>query len=293
MAAGQRVTLGLALSTAALLLVLIVLGALVRGTDAELACNQTWLACDGRLWPGVGEPLAWLDWGHRFLALWVAMFSGFTWWAARRTCPERPDIQHAANLSLGLLGGQMVLGLGSMGGGWLATLPLLHLALAAMMLSCLVTIAVRLLYVPRPRWLLQRDTFPAAVHGVSLLTFLVIMTGGLVVGSETTGEDATAIHLVHRACVLMLGIAIGMLWWRVRGERPHEPGLQRGIVALAGLFGLQVLIGALYVYAGGHLALSAAHVLLAVLAWGLAVALSMAVLAQDRLTIDSYHLELE
>ncbi|MFP4323939.1 MAG: COX15/CtaA family protein [Anaerolineales bacterium] len=298
-------TLALALITAVLLLGLIVLGALVRGTDAEQACNETWFACNGRLIPPDGDPRAWLDWGHRALALLVGLFSISTWLAARRYFDHRPDIRQPAYLGLGLLGGQIVLGAGSMGDGWLSTLPMLHLALAIIMLSCMVAVVMRIGYQPPPRWFAQRETFSTAVHGVTLMTFLVVITGTLVVGSGasasctnnplcmSTADDASIIHLVHRLTVLLLGILIGMLWWRAGHERTAEKETRYTIASLAVLFSVQVVVGALYALSGGHLLLSAVHVLLAVLTWSVAVGLSMVMLIQDRMHIDHLHLELE
>jgi heme a synthase len=287
---------GLMLTTAGSILLLIVLGALVRLTEAELACGSEWLLCNGQLFPSLHNDLGWIDWGHRLATLLVSAFMLGTFLTARHHWVMDTDIMNPIYLAVGLLVIQTFLGAATTW-QWLPTLPLLHLGFAVMMLSCLIAALTALLYSPKS-YFSKQDTFPTAVHAATLMTFMVLMTGAMVVGDNAaqacTGfplcanplDDSVAINLIHRGSVLLLGIVLLTLVWRARTERPSDRGTSIGAFTLMGLFIAQALIGGVYVQYGYETLWSALHVLFAGLTWAAAVALSIAVVKQQQVEFE-------
>jgi cytochrome c oxidase assembly protein subunit 15 len=290
---GEGLFAGLAGVTAGLTLLLIVLGAWVRLTDADTACGNQWLSCNNRLFPSIEDDLAWIDWGHRLTTLLVGGSLLLTFVIARRAVAHRQDVVNPIHLAMSLLILQSLLGAATTW-NWLSTLPLLHMAFAVIMLSCLIASLTMLLYSPQPKpYSSPADTFPAAVHAATLMTFMVLMTGAMVVGDDAAQAcrgfpwcnhelDGSAIlNLIHRGSVLLLGVVLVALAWRARTERPTDHGVNLGIFILLGLFIIQALIGAVYVQYGYKTLWSVLHVLFAGLSWGAAVALSITLIKQQ------------
>lgn len=289
---GERLYASLTLLTAGLVLLLIVLGAMVRSTDAEEACGSSLVLCNGNLMPQTQISLAWLDWGHRLMTLLVGIAIFSTYVVARRTL-QRDEVTRPLYWGVGLLIIQSVIGAGTM---WLEnppTLPLLHLGFAVIIFSCLVASVTILLYQPRRQWI-SADTYPTAVHSMTLMTFVVLMTGAMIVGAgatsacdgfplcgDSTLNDDAIINLIHRGSVVLLGIVLVMLVWRTRTERPTDRIATIGIFTLFALFVVQALLGAWIAQYGSTVLLSALHVMFAGLTWASAVALSIAMMKQQ------------
>jgi cytochrome c oxidase assembly protein subunit 15 len=288
---GERLYFWLAGLTAALVLLLIILGAVVRVTDAESGCGGTWPLCDGSPWPSGSNELAWIDWAHRLNTLFTVLSIFGACYAARRFIRDRKDVTTPLYLGLGLLGIQSVLGAGTMLLHEPSTLPLVHLGFAVIMLSCLVASITALLYQPHTH-IFYSDKFSTAVQGATLMIFMVLMTGALVVGSESskvcptwplcrdTASEAAIINLIHRGSVLLLGITLLSLVWQV--DRSYDQVSFTGAVVLLALYGLQVALGALYILSDFHASLSALHVTTAGLMWAAAVALNVVLVKQQQ-----------
>lgn len=286
---GERLYTGLAGLTAACILLLILLGAVVRVTDAEIACGGTWPLCNGQPFPPPGNELAWLDWAHRLSTILTGCLILGAVWAARRFISNRKDVTTPLYIGLGLLAVQSILGAGNV---WIhrpTTLPLVHLGFAVIMLSCLVASLTALLYQPQIR-LGSNDSFVLAVHGATLMIFMVLMTGALVVGSDSSKacgkwpicenieSDPMLINLIHRGSVLLLGITLISLVWQA-----YEGVHLMGASTLLGLYAIQVFLGALYILSDFEDTFSALHVTFAGLMWAAAVALNVVLVKQSQM----------
>ena len=294
---GERLYASAAALTAGLILLLIVLGAMVRLLEAERACGSTWPLCDGAIIPQTGNERVWIDWGHRLLTMLTVIATLSTFYIARRFVALLPFVIKPIYLGLSLLIVQSLLGAATMRFSDPSTLPLLHLSLAVILFSCLIASLTASLYQPYHSLVLQLsddDTFPDAVHSATLMTFMVLMTGALIVGGgvsdacegfpicrEPFTENA-AIHLIHRGGVLLLGIILLTFIWRVRSERPHDTISSRIVFTFAGLYLTQAILGAVYVQLGRNPGISALHVMFAGLTWAAAVALSMTMIKQKQ-----------
>ncbi len=287
---GERLYFWLAGLTAFFTLLLIILGAVVRVTDAETGCGSTWPLCDGRAWPSPDNELAWIDWAHRLITLITALAIVGAWYAARRFISHRKDVTMPLYLGLGLLGIQSLLGAGTLFFDNPATLPLVHLGFAVIMLSCLAASLTALLY--QPALIFSSDKFQTAVQGATLMIFMVLMTGALVVGSDSahacrewplcrdTTSEAAIMNLIHRGSVLLLGILLMSLVWQAWTDRVEDRVSRMSTVVLLTLYGIQVALGALYVLSDFHDLFSALHVTTAGVMWAAAVSLNIILMKQ-------------
>jgi heme A synthase len=87
---------------------------------------------------------------------------------------------------------------------------------------------------------------------------------------------------VHRGAVLVLGLLFVTLIWRARSERPLDRSATYGTSALLMLYFAQVTLGALIVIVGSGAVIQTLHVLLAVLMWASAAALSTIMTQQQK-----------
>jgi len=289
----ERVYIWLAGAAALSVLLLIALGALVRVTNADTACGNTWHLCNGSILPPFSNGLAWIDWGHRLSTILAGVFTLGVFFAARRLTLARPEIVRASDLCLVLLFVQSLLGAGTLWIRGFPTFTLLHLSFAIIMLSCLVAAITALTYTPNRR-LFSQDTFPQAVYGGTLMIFMVQLTGAMVISAKAENacqqfplcglplNDAALIHLIHRGSVLVLGIILLLLVWRVQTERPAEKSVRVLVWALLLLYLIQGSIGGMITLWGGYF--RALHVLFGGLTWAAAVALSMMMIKQQEVT---------
>lgn len=176
-----RVYAKLVLTGAGLALVVVVLGAYVRLSDAGLGCPD-WPGCYGRLlvpdgeafvlWRGLGidyengvlgdQARVAIHVAHRLGAVLTALLLAALAITAIAVRPTRA-IMRAGRATLGLLGAQLALGVGNV----VLSLPLAvataHNGVAALLLLSLMTL-LHLLY-PAPS--VRRESYPAAgpLHG--------------------------------------------------------------------------------------------------------------------------------
>lgn len=254
----------LALASAIVLYVLMVIGGIVRVTGSGGACPD-WPTCFGHWTPPVGAN-AMLDYLHRLATFLVSPLVLASAWIAWRRFSQERWIHWPATIALGFLAAQIALGAG------IATMSLpverswisaLHMSLSLWMLAAILLGAVVAFYrqgdPAKPKQILFRSPFAR----LSLLTlgavFLLLLSGTLVAGSKSTtacdawplcgaallaGDPAAWISMLHRAIVLLAGILIAILFFRAwRTQRSQAPILV-STTAAGVLFFAQALMGA-------------------------------------------------
>ena len=295
----------LALTSAVMTYVLVVIGAIVRSTGSGMGCPD-WPTCHGALIPPIGDTAAWIEWTHRTVAVVVGLLvlglAALAVLRFRRTL----SIVVPSVFALGLVAFQAYLGKITVdtnnAGEWVTA----HLATALALLALLTFIAVRASYpveLPR-RGASQRMTLllaftAACVYALMLFgshvtanspdASLVYPTWPLFNGQlwPTFSADPTiafwqTAQFLHRFVALLVGLLLvgttWVVWRRVRAARagrgPALPGGQSVLALLAtaaALYGVQVIVGALQITTNLAAWAVALHLALGALIWALVV----------------------
>ncbi len=247
------------ISTGATLL-LITLGGLVRATKSGLGCGTNWPHCPG----DVTRALV-IEMAHRATAGVVVLLVAGLALAARRQYRGRRAVTTPAAAALGLVLFQALLGAVVV---WLelrAVSVVLHLATALGLLALLLYLVVAAGALEEER--------PLPGDGDAARTSLLLTAGVfvlLLVGSYVTGTGAgrvfpdwplmdgsvipdlavesQAVHFAHRLLAAALGVGLGVGLLRLRRRRHELPLQYRAVQVAAGLFALEVVIGAMNVW---------------------------------------------
>jgi heme A synthase len=279
----------LALITALLTLVLIVIGAIVRVTDSGLGCGSSWPLCDDRIFPPLDNLTAWIEWSHRLFAMLIGVFGLMTLVAAWRSRQVNRLAFGAVVTAALLYTVQSMLGRLVVAHELRPVLVALHLGTAMLLLAALVAAYIAATY--RPQMRIQADSVTLLTYITTALSLVIILTGALVRGSGATlactdwplcngvvipvGQgQAAMIHMTHRFAVLVLGISLALLVWQSLQAGRSGPTRQIVLLALAAYLA-QAGIGALFVLTQAGRIWGAAHVGLAAATGALLVTLSV------------------
>jgi heme A synthase len=278
----------LVLVTAAASFLLVLVGGVVRVVDAGLGCGPEaaglsgWPLCDGQLVPNVDTHSV-VEYTHRMLAAVVVILLLAVLWQAVRNFGDRPALRWWALGAVLLVLGQAVLGGLTVEYGLHAGFVAAHLGTAMVLLAILIVIHS----IAGPR---RPD--PGAGRGVMavasvacVLLLATIVAGGVVAGTEkngTPGEAAvtgahyacgqqfpgcnneflpfgrgemTDIQLTHRVLMFFASLAIVAL--AVMLHRRRLAG--RLPLAIAFVLAVQILLGAVNVWADESALLVLAH----------------------------------
>lgn len=273
----------LAFTTALFAYLQIALGGVVRVTGSGLGCPD-WPLCHGRPYPAA-DVHSIIEYSHRTVGTITGVLLIATvvaaWIVFRRV---RPVVAWVATASLVAIAAE-----GALGGVVVANelapwLVLVHLALAMIILGCVLATAI--LSLPASPGIPGRAAPVAAVA-----TYLLMLTGSTVVASgadeschswplcgaglSPSFAGAAAFTMLHRGSVLLIGIVVVYAMLIAISRRATRP------VAFATLavFGLQVAVGAAAAVTDAAL-FSGLHVAIATLVW--AGVLSVALLDLPR-----------
>ncbi len=268
----------LALSSTVATLVLVAIGGLVRATKSGLGCGTNWPDCPGE----VNRALI-IEFSHRTVAGIVIVLIAALVVVAFRLRSEHPRLLAPSAVALGLVLSQAVLGAIVV---WLeleAESVVLHLALAMALVAWLIHITALAFAIegrlPPGDRALSRQAMVAA-GGVLLL---------LLVGSYVTGRGAgyvfpdwplmdgrvvpdlgvelEALHFFHRALAGVVGVVLGVFCWKVVKRRNEYPVQARLAYLAAGLFLIEVGIGAINVWTQLNSAAVTLHLAIGALIW--------------------------
>ena len=272
----------------------------MRVTGSGLGCPD-WPLCHGRVVPPF-ELTILIEYSHRLSAIFLSILTVTT--AALAWIFYRSDRRIAVPALLALV---FVAAAGIMGGVTVLTEldrwnVLVHLGIAEALVACLVVTCVTgwsprgrsTAYAPGP----ENGRFNTLVIGTLTAVFLLILSGSFMVGYGAGSScptwplcagdilpsgNAYAMHMGHRfvaaaAGVLIIGTAAAA-WFR----RVEHPTLGWAGLALALLFTVQVIAGAVTVYTDFSTQMKALHLSLATLVWVSAVFLAAQTYPSSRL----------
>lgn len=279
----------LALITAFLTVLLIVVGAIVRVTDSGLGCGSSWPLCDGKIIPPLDNLTAWIEWSHRLFAMLIGVLGLATLIAAWRSKRENRFAFIAVVIAALLYTVQSLLGRQVVVHELRPVLVALHLGTAMLLLASLLAASVAATYRPEKR--IQTDSVTLLTYITTVLSLVIILTGALVRGSGATlactdwplcngaviptGQgQAALIHMTHRFAVVALGISLLLLVWQAL-QAGRSGQIRRVAVLALVVYLAQAAVGALFVLTQAGRVWGAAHVGLAAATWALLVMLSV------------------
>lgn len=279
----------LALVTAVLAYLLIVLGGVVRITGSGMGCGPDWPLCDGRLVP-LFDLETFIEWSHRMVAalvgIVVAGVAVHAWWPGRGES-FRPWRKLAA-VALALLVVQVLLGAVTVRLELPPWTVILHLGTAMALLGVLVAGATRALGPDRRP---ARDATARVGWATAGAGFAVVLLGALVanLGAAPScqgfplcngqllpaGAPGVHLHWTHRLAGYGLAAwALALPFW-ARRRRPDDPAVRRWAWIAAGLALGQVAVGAALVLTHLPEALQATHLAVGTALWAALVALAV------------------
>jgi len=292
----------LTLTTVVATFILVVIGAITRGTGSGLGCPD-WPLCYGQLLPPLGDDAAWIEWSHRTWAATVGLLVLAVALVALRHHRRDRTLVLASLGAVLLTGFQAWLGKITVETGNAGEWVTAHLATAMVLLVLLMFIAIRGHY---PRSLTrgggsQRLTLvlaftSACVYALLLFGSHVTATGAALVYLDwpffqgqllplfATDPAVAALqmsHFLHRLVAAVVAVILSwafiVVWRAARRDRALGGG--QGLLGLVGtaaaLYGVQVIVGALQIFTRLAPWAVALHLALGALIWALVAAATM------------------
>ena len=277
----------LAVFTAFSTLVLIGVGVLVRATGSGLGCPD-WPLCHGGVVPP-GHRIAWIEFSHRFVAMFVGFLVIGVAVAAWKYYRHVPFIVWTATLTVPLVGFQGILGAITVVRELPPEIVATHLLTAMLVLSCEIAVAVAMYRADpsRERHVLGSAARSRPLGRLALAAIIwlaaVVWIGGYMTesgaatacegwplcnGSVTPANDDHEItHMAHRylAGAFVFFIApVVVAAWRRRRELPWAAAVA-GLLTV--LYTTQVVVGALNVWYTFPEPLTISHTVIAASIW--------------------------
>ena len=277
----------LTVATAVATYALVVLGGVVRVSGSGLGCPD-WPLCHGRVLPPL-DLHAIIEYSHRTAAsltsALVVLTAAVAWMAWR----NRRDLVIPATLAVSLLAVQVVLGAITVRLELPPMIVLAHLATAMALLGAVCVTAVASL-MPTPAEPADAQSARRA-RGAAAGTYLLILSGSLVVGSGASGacdawplcgggfrfslEGSPAIQLLHRGVAAVIGLLVVMSLLSVLARRRREPAVRATVALTLAALAFQVAVGAAVVTLHLPAVLRGLHLALASAVWSGTVILAV------------------
>jgi heme A synthase len=276
----------LALSSTIVTILLIGIGGLVRATGSGLGCGDDWPTCNGKLIPVLNARPVIIEWSHRAIATVVGILVLLLVVQALREHRGRPAIIRVSVAALVLVIVQALLGRVVVKEELEVFLVVAHLTTAMVFLGLLITLAVLDARVEhRGSGLSSVAARRASIGGAAVLLLLIVgsytsdfgyMPGwpfqhGRLVPDLT--QEREAIHFLHRSLAAVVGVVVLYVTASVvRNRESLDSAAARYAQAGAGLFAIELLIGAANVWTGLHPLIVTLHLALGALVWACMVA---------------------
>jgi cytochrome c oxidase assembly protein subunit 15 len=272
------------LSTVATFL-LIGVGGLVRATKSGLGCGTDWPHCSGRLVPSLETRATIIEFSHRLTASVVVILLAALAVVAWRNRAEAPRLVKPSIAAFILVMSQAVLGAIVVKLELDAVSVVLHLATALSLVALLIYIVCASSAADGKLTELHDEAVSRSARYVAGAVFLLLLLGSYVSGREAgyvfpdwplmNGRvipdfqvEGQAIHFLHRGFALIVGVVLVMFVVRMSRRRAEFPLTARLAHIAAGLFGVEVMIGALNVWTRLNSISVTFHLLIGALIWG-------------------------
>lgn len=286
----------LALASAIIIWLLVVVGGIVRVTSSGMGCGPDWPLCNGAVIPYF-DLQTFIEWGHRLAAAAgsvLVLASVFAGWRSHRH--QRAIRWSAVGTGVALL---VQIGLGAV------TVKLhlafevvaIHLGVAAVILALLTVMATVAMNQHRTTITDRRDGLPVLTLATTVATYVLILIGAYMMGSGASlgctelplcdggqvvpvGDGPGQVHMLHRFLAVVVGVLLAVTIIQARRVRPQD----RAVLRTAMIAGL-IYVGQVFVGVGNVVffippALRVAHLALAFAIWAALIVLS--VLARSR-----------
>ena len=269
----------------------VTLGGVVRVTDSGLGCPD-WPLCHGEIIPPF-DTATLIEYSHRLsgsvLGLLVIATTAIAWmrFRANRLVWYTSVAALVLVIVAGILGGVTVL----TELAW--QYRLLHLAIAEMLIACLVVAAIAgwnpYSSAPTEADSEQADSLKPLIIASLVGAFILILSGSYMVGEGYGTSCATwplcrgsilpegwayTVHMGHRYIAAIVGIVILWTAWKAWGSAPPQSPVRMAAASLVTAFALQIAVGAFVIWGGFSADLKATHLSLATLVWVFLVFLS-------------------
>jgi cytochrome c oxidase assembly protein subunit 15 len=264
---------------------LVGIGGLVRATKSGLGCGTDWPHCSGKLLPSLETRATVIEFSHRLTASVVVLLLATMAVLAWRNRREAPKLVKPSIAALVLVMSQAVLGAIVVKLELEAISVVLHLGTALSLLALLIYItAAAGVRDDRPSQLRDSGTSRAAA-GVAGAVFLLLLLGSYVSGREAgfvfpdwplmNGSlipefqvEEQAIHFLHRGLAAIVGFIVLAFVIQMTRRKREFPLAARLAHVGAGLFAVEVMIGALNVWTELNSIVVTFHLLIGALVWG-------------------------
>ena len=272
------------LSTVATFL-LVGIGGLVRATKSGLGCGTDWPHCSGKLLPALETRATIIEFSHRLTAGVVVVLLATMAILAWRNRHQAPRLVKPSIAAFILVMSQAVLGAIVVKLELEAVSVVLHLGTALTILAVLIYItAVSSANDGRLNEPHDARTSVTA-RAVAGSVFILLLLGSYVSGREagyvfpdwplmngkvipTFDVEEQAIHFLHRGLAALVGIIVIAFVIRMTQQKASHPLATRLAHIGAGLFAVEVMIGALNVWTQLNSIVVTLHLLTGALIWG-------------------------
>lgn len=263
---------------------LVSIGGLVRATQSGLGCGTDWPDCSGKVIPVFNDYTVVIEFSHRTAAAIVTVLIAALAFTAVKNHRHQPQIMWSAIGAFLLVLFQAGLGAVVVMLELHADTVVLHLATAMTLLALLIHLTTRIITTEGPAHVTDRGTSRASFAAAVSVLFLLLV-GSYLSGTGGTGgfsdwplmdgrlipdldSRAAAIHFFHRAVAAAVGLIVLVVTVKVIRRKRAMPAAARLAHAAAGLFAVEVLIGAINVWSGLNSAAVTIHLALGAAIWG-------------------------
>ena len=276
----------LAIASTIATFVLISIGGLVRATKSGLGCGDDWPHCSGEVLPPLQDPNQIIEFSHRMAAGIVGfMIAGLVVLAFKHFRDE-PRIFRSSVAAFILVVFQALLGMVVVKTDLADAMVVVHLSAALSLLALLI-------YITSTLTASEGQPTDASVSGrakfAAASVFVLLLVGSYVSGADAgyafpdwplmdgkvvpnLAVEAKAIHFFHRALAAVVGVIVFVVAFGILKRGAEFPSAKRFAHAAAGLFAVEVVIGALNVWTRLNSAAVTAHLAIGAAIWGTLVA---------------------
>ena len=265
---------------------LITIGGLVRATKSGLGCGDDWPDCSGELVPALEQRAQIIEYSHRLAAGVVLILLAVVAVIALRYFRNDKRVLWSSIGAFGLVMFQAILGMIVVKLHLDAISVVLHLGTALSLLALLIYMTTFLAGGPERG---GDATLSARAKLAAGSVFVLLLVGSYVSGANAgyafadwplmdsrvipdLANESKAIHFFHRALAAVVGLVVFIAAFGFLKRSAEFPTARRLIHVAAGLFAVEVVIGAVNVWSGLNAAAVTAHLAIGAAIWGTLVA---------------------